>query len=173
MRKPKPIGPLSSLTPDQRQTLRAWCDYLTYEQIQQRLALPPPDGFGLQVSVWQLRRYYQRLALDHPIDPALAADAPSLAAHLDQLATQDTPFSDATQFLFEKRVFQMAVAGEDIQTIKPLFGALCRSRDLNLRQRYETIRQDQLELRHRCANLRERELALKNAAANRARPPTS
>src|SRR5688572_14577123 len=141
MRKPKPIGPLSSLTPDQKQQLRRWYDALTYEQIAAQVALPPPDGFALNVSVWQLRRYFQRVSLD---DPSAPPDAPSISSIIDQAALGENVFTPATIHLLEKRSFELALAQEEPRKISQVFGLVLKSRDTKTRERLAEVQKQKL-----------------------------
>jgi hypothetical protein len=151
MRKPRPIGPLSSLSQDQKQQLRAWYDCMTYEQIAAQIALSPPHGFALTVSVWQLRRYFQRLSLDDPSGPA---NAPSISAILDQVALSQPAediFTPATLHLLEKRSFELALAQADPQKISAVFGLVLKSRDTVTRERLAEVQRQKLALRRQPA----------------------
>jgi hypothetical protein len=151
MRKPKPIGPLSGLTPEQKQTLRQLYADLTYEQIQARIALPPPDGFSIQVSVWQLRRYYYRLGLDQP--PEAPASEPqarqTISEIIDQAALGQTHFTPAAIHLLEKRAFELALAGAEPAEISTLLGIVLKSRDTTTRERMAEVQKQKLVLKTR------------------------
>jgi hypothetical protein len=150
MRKPKPIGPLSSLTPEQKQTLRQLYADLTYEQIQARIALPPPDGFSIQVSVWQLRRYYYRLELDKPPDVPVDAEpvtGQTISEIIDQAALGQTHFTPAAIHLLEKRAFELAIAGAEFAEISTLLGIVLKSRDTTTRERMAEVQKQKLALK--------------------------
>jgi hypothetical protein len=143
MRKPRPIGPLSSLTPEQKLRLREWYDAFTYEEIAARIALPAPEGFGLLVSVWQLRRYFKRLSLDSPA----SGESESISTIVDQAALGAELFTPATIHLLEKRSFELALAQEDPRKISAVFGLVLKSRDTAVRERLTEVQKMKLALR--------------------------
>jgi hypothetical protein len=137
MRKPKPIGPLSSLTPEQKQTLRQLYADLTYEQIQARIALP-------------LRRYYYRLELDKPPDVPVDAEpvtGQTISEIIDQAALGQTHFTPAAIHLLEKRAFELAIAGAEFAEISTLLGIVLKSRDTTTRERMAEVQKQKLALK--------------------------
>ena len=153
MRKPKPIGPLSSLTPGQKQILRQLYDDLSYEQIRARIALPAPDGFAIDVSVWQLRRYFYRLSADNsPAAPAaLSGDhpRPTISEIIDQASLGQAHFTPAALHLLEKRAFELALAGAEPREISTLLGIVFKSRDTSVRERMAEVQNQKLALREK------------------------
>jgi hypothetical protein len=56
----KPILNLAEkLSPEQRQQLIDWMSEQTYAEVQELVAAPPPDGFGIEVSISTLSRFYK------------------------------------------------------------------------------------------------------------------
>jgi hypothetical protein len=120
---------------------------MSYEQIAARIALPPPDGFALDVSVWQLRRYFQRISLD---DPAAPPETPSISEIIDQAALcqpGENVFTPATVHLLEKRSFELALAQEAPRKISAVFGLVLKSRNTKVRERLTEVQKQKLALR--------------------------
>ena len=147
MRKPKPIGPLSRLTPEQKETLRRLYAELTYEQIQARIALPPPDGFGIEASVWQLRRYFYRLGFDQSPQAPPEIEPQTVSEIIDQAALDRACFTPAAIHLLEKRAFELALAGAEPKEISTLLGIVLKSRDSTVRERMAEVQKGKLALK--------------------------
>jgi hypothetical protein len=59
MKKPDPQSFLEKISPAQREQLIDWLADHTYSEACDLVAAPPPDGFGLQVSVPTMCRFYK------------------------------------------------------------------------------------------------------------------
>jgi hypothetical protein len=149
MRKPKPIGPLSRLTPEQKQILRQLYAEFTYEQIQARIALPPPDGFGIDASVWQLRRYFYRLGFDQSPQAPPEIEPQTVSEIIDQAALGRACFTPAAIHLLEKRAFELALAGAEPKEILTLLGIVLKSRDSTVRERMAEVQKGKLALKQK------------------------
>ena len=53
-------GILDSLTDDQKDQLFSWMQSLPINDVLDKMAAAPPDGFGIKTYVTSLRRFYQR-----------------------------------------------------------------------------------------------------------------
>ena len=62
--KPRPESLYAKLTEDQRAQLHDWILTLGYPKTMERIALPPPDGFGINTHLSCLHRFYQRYAAE-------------------------------------------------------------------------------------------------------------
>ena len=98
---PGPIGILDQLTPDQQATLLAWIDEgPTMQAVVQKVAAPPPDGFGIQTHVTSLRRFHARQQLKERV-----ADL-DLARELAQGQGTGPTFLAAAETMLAEKAFQ-------------------------------------------------------------------
>jgi hypothetical protein len=54
------IGILDSLSEDQKDQLYSWIQSMPINEVLDKLAAQPPDGFGIKTYVTSLRRFFQR-----------------------------------------------------------------------------------------------------------------
>src|SRR5689334_1039798 len=72
------IGILESLEPEQKDQLMTWIETLDIEQVLEKVAARPPDGFGLKTHITSLRRFYRREKIRDAQDNVALARAASL-----------------------------------------------------------------------------------------------
>ena len=115
----------SGLTPEQMGTLREWFKTLSVPQVQERVAAPPPDGFGKSVQQTTLYR----------LKKALEADAPywlsdSLDSAVDLLASEEAgaiaPLREALAVMLYTRAIACCEKQADIPTIDRLLAAITK-----------------------------------------------
>ena len=115
----------SELTREQMSTLREWFKNLSVPQIQERVAAPPPDGFGKSVQQTTL----------HRLKKALEADAPywladSLDSAVDLLASEESaaiaPLREALSVMLYTRAIACCEKQADIPTIDRLLAAITK-----------------------------------------------
>lgn len=59
MNKPYPHTLAGKISPDQKQELISWLTDHSYSEVQALIAAPPPEGFGLEVSIPTISRFYK------------------------------------------------------------------------------------------------------------------
>jgi hypothetical protein len=59
MNKPDPQSFAEKISPEQHQQLIDWLADHTYSEVCDLVAAPPPDGFGIQVSIATICRFYK------------------------------------------------------------------------------------------------------------------
>ena len=59
MTKPRPISFSGNISPAQTQQLIEWLAEHTYSETRDLIALDPPDGFGLDISIPTISRFYK------------------------------------------------------------------------------------------------------------------
>jgi hypothetical protein len=115
----------SRLTPAQMRTLHEWFNSLSIPQVQERVAAPPPDGFGINVQETTLRR----------LKKALLADAPywladSLDTAVDLLASEESaaiaPLRETLSVMLYSRAIACCENQADIPTIDRLLAAITK-----------------------------------------------
>jgi len=53
-------GILDSLEPEQKDQLMTWMELYEIEQVLEKVAAPPPEGFRIKTHITSLRRFYRR-----------------------------------------------------------------------------------------------------------------
>lgn len=112
--KPRIDSVLFQLTEEQQAQVYDWLHSLGYERTREKLAQPPPEGFGIRTYDPSLRRFFVRYCAaihrDDPLDDVAPADSPhglqaaEKAAHLSafELATDPAnpdSFAKATRWI--------------------------------------------------------------------------
>ena len=59
-RKVRSESVLAQLSEEQQETLYDWLLGASYQEVQVRLAAPPPEGFGVKTHYTSLRRFFKR-----------------------------------------------------------------------------------------------------------------
>ena len=78
--KPRPESLYAKLTEDQRAQLHDWILTLGYPKTRERIALPPPEGFGIHTHLSCLHRFYHRYAAEQDVEQLSEAAQLSLPA---------------------------------------------------------------------------------------------
>src|SRR5215813_11517353 len=72
---------LASLTEEQQEQILAWLETMSPARVAEKIAAPPPDGFGIQTWPTSIRRFYAQRRLKTLSDEtALVADQLALAS---------------------------------------------------------------------------------------------
>lgn len=112
---------LGQLSPEKQAELYRRLKSQTYAAVQQWLALPPPDGFGLKTHINSLYRFLHRyelnLSFTQTMTAALAPAHPHLPHHIRLAAVEETGRLIATNrnaravySLFSKQFFKADLA---------------------------------------------------------------
>jgi hypothetical protein len=102
---PGKIGILDTLSPEQKALLLTWLDSLPTSAVVERVAKPPPDGFGIHTHITSLRRFYEYSQREE--EPVLQESALHLAAS-EHLPT----FEKATCALLLRQAYKFASSPE-------------------------------------------------------------
>jgi len=103
---------LAGLTETQQATLFRWLELMPPDQVLERIAKPPPEGFGIETHRNTLRRFHIKY------ESALHDDG-ELAAEI--LAQPQTVLAGATTARVEKLAFRLATSpGEKLSQFKAL-----------------------------------------------------
>lgn len=78
------IGILERLAPEQKEQLLTWLELYPRKEVLERLAAPPPAGFGVRTHLASLRRFEQAMQVESKCD--CLALARNLAHSADDLA---------------------------------------------------------------------------------------
>jgi hypothetical protein len=115
----------SELTPEQMCTLREWFKTLSIPQVQERVAAPPPDCFGLDVQPTTLYRLKKELEADAPY---WLAD--SLDTAVDLLVSEESaavaPLREALSVMLYSRAIACCENQANIQDIDRLLAAITK-----------------------------------------------
>ena len=138
---PGPVGILDQLTPEQQSQLIGWLELYPAKIVAEKVAAPPPDGFGIQTHLTSLRRFYarkQRAAAIEILELARAQAAESNTAH---------EFGAASARMLAEKAFEFINAPE----FRPKHFAsiakwLARLRDQELKSQQLLLAQQRLAL---------------------------
>jgi len=134
-------GILDSLTDDQKDQLFSWMQSLPINDVLDKVAAAPPDGFGIKTYVTSLRRFYQREKLFRGRDNLPLARM----AHLnsEELAIlQNASTATLTQHFFEA----ISAPGENQNYIAAAAKWLVATREQELRREKLKLARDRYEL---------------------------
>ena len=95
-------SPLSNLSKEQQDQLLAWLELLPMRQVLEKVAAPPPEGFGIQTYPTTLRRFYARHRATSESENS------ALAAELIQATTADSPVDSAIAFGVRQIAFELS-----------------------------------------------------------------
>jgi hypothetical protein len=157
----------SSLTDEQQADLFDWLSAESYESVKKRIALPPPDGFGINAHINTLFRFFQqRQALNRARDLAdviaaippnsLSADPSSKSLANGAASAKDQLLAPQSYFLAASR--QAHAHSTYVLSHSPLNPGFFRAVSRVLHQReHASIKREYLEVaRDQLALARER-----------------
>jgi hypothetical protein len=134
---PKPISTIDSLPPEAQAQIIAWLELESRSKVAERIAKPPPEGFGIRTHATTLARFFTRHQLkERQADLELAKS----------VAPNSTdPVDAATQSLLRDWAFNMATNPErDVEDFKALSRWLLRRTEKEQRDRQLDILQERL-----------------------------
>ena len=131
---------IESLPAEARDQIISWLETQSRRKVLERIALPPPDGFGLKTHLTTLNRFYARhVAAERPADLELAkllAPGPS-----------SDPVEAAAKSLISDFAFHLATNPKrKLDSFKTLSYWLLRRQELEQREREIKILTDRLAL---------------------------
>jgi len=94
-------GILDSLSDEQRDQLFSWMGSIKIDEVVDKVAAPPPDGFGIKTYITSLRRFYQREKLSRDRDNLPLARM----AHLN--SEEFAIFQNASTALLTQQLFEV------------------------------------------------------------------
>ena len=148
MRKPNPNALSGKISPEQKQQLIVWLSDHTYEETQDLCAAPPPEGFGVEVSISTLCRFYKAnfVAIDHLRHQNLgdrASEQVHYAEALDDLHRQN--LAGGTTLLLQERFYELLSRPvQNVDQLKKLVTIARSMKDLNIQLDPETERKDRV-----------------------------
>lgn len=144
---PGRTGVLDQLNPEQRALLLSWLDLYPTREVLERVATPPPEGFGIQTHITSLRRFYEYAQRDLEAEvkeAALQSSNCELSLMLER----------ATSALLLRRAFSLAGSpqgnGQDFEKAGKCLLALQKQRFL---QQQLELEKQRLELDAKRAEL--------------------
>ena len=93
-------GILETLSPEQSDQLLTWIEIHPIQTVLERVAAPPPDGFGMKTHVTSLRRFYRR-AQSRLIEEEAREAGPSPVATQDAAAIEHAAVGAMTFHAFQ------------------------------------------------------------------------
>lgn len=127
----KPISALDTLPDDAQAQIIAWLQAESRSKVIERIALPPPNGFGIKTHATTLARFYARYMADDRRDEIELAKllAPKAAA-------SDDPVPAATKTIAAGWAFQIATKPRrNLSSFKALSRWVLKHRELEQRER--------------------------------------
>jgi hypothetical protein len=156
---PGPVGVLDRLSPEQQNQLLHWMDIYPDKSVLEKVAAPPPEGFGISTHITSLRRFQARKQRDDAIE--ILEMARTAAA--ESSVTEE--FVAASGRLLAEKAFELISSG----SVKPKqFNAvarwIARLRDQELKSEALRLAAQRLALERRRAQF--------HAALKEAQSPT-
>ena len=142
---------LAQLTDDQQAQVFDWLQDLGYSETIKKLALPPPDGFGIKTYRASLHAFFVRYAAQLKVEHA--ASAAALA-----VGTTCTPaFVSVSEDALHHSAFQLSTSPIDLETFKELSRWITKHKSHEQKADYVRIADEHLALaRERLALEREK-----------------
>jgi hypothetical protein len=138
------IGILDSLEPEQKEQLMTWLSNLEIAQVLDKVAAPPPEGFGIKTHITSLRRFYQREKIREAQENVnFARAACTQASDLEIIHT--AAFTALTHRAFESAIAP-DLAGSHLPAAAKWLLAL---QDNEFRREQLQLRRERLELEKR------------------------
>lgn len=140
---PGPTGILDTLSDEQQEQLLTWLDLLPVKEVLEKVAAPPPEGFGIRTHVTSLRRFQQRAQLNfRPQDLALARGSKLTAEQRSELI-------DAASDALAQQSFQLATTRRlTSRTLGAVARWLACLQQHHLRERELALAGERLKLDH-------------------------
>jgi hypothetical protein len=149
------IGILDSLEQEQKDQLVTWIETYNIGQVLEKVAAPPPDGFGIKTHITSLRRFYQREKLRDGRDNVALARSGVL--HPEELSIIQTAALTAVT----QRALESAIAPDFEGSHLPAAAKwLLALQETEMRRQQLNLRQDQLQLQRERLELEKARLVL-------------
>ena len=135
---PNQRSAIESLPPEAQDQIISWLEVESRRKVLARIALQPPEGFGLKTHLTTLSRFFARyLALNRQDNQQLAAIfAPE---------SSKNPFQDAADALASDWAFQIATKPRrNLGAFKALSRWLLKQRELEQRERQVRLLEERL-----------------------------
>jgi hypothetical protein len=135
--KSRPDSFLAQLTPDQQDTLYDWLLINSFADVQQKLAAPPPTGFGVQAHLTSLKRFFRRRA-----EELRRESQAELRQH-----SPEASLTGAAQESLDHTAYELAAeSAKDPQSFSQAARWLLRNRMAQLREQFLQVAKGQLEV---------------------------
>jgi hypothetical protein len=156
---PGPIGILDGLSNEQHDQLLTWLELYPINEVLDRLAAPPPDGFNIRTHITSLRRFQQHAQINGKDDDLRLARRAQLTQEELQL------MKNAASSALIQQAFQLtATKGSGPKNLAAAAKWLSTLQQQELRQRELALAEARLEL--------ERQKILLSAAIKEAKSRT-
>jgi hypothetical protein len=136
MRRDSSIAPL---TPQQQDTVYDWLLTESTPIVQKRLAAPAPDGFGLQVQLTSLKRFFRKRTQELK---AAAADELRAESKSGSVPSFSEAASDSIQYM----AYDIATSGGPAANFNDLSRWFARNKGMELKEAYLRVAQEHLAL---------------------------
>jgi hypothetical protein len=131
---------LNNLSTEHQELLVSWLRTMSYTQASRRIAMPPPEGLGLQSSRSAIQRFYKKYYAIQAIEGALEA-IPYLVPDL-----KDQSLESCMNYLLQTQLKTANEPDADPVAFRRLARFYSRLRDQELRNRSLDIRGKKLQL---------------------------
>lgn len=147
---------LLELTEEQRETLYDWLLSDSYAGVQARMAVPPPEGFGIRAQITTLQRFFARR-----MDEVREENEEELAQSTE--GGSDAKVLRAAERSLAGRAYDLARTGQSLQEVDQASRCLESIRRLELKQGYLRVAEEHLNLAREQAKLEREKFEINTA----------
>lgn len=150
----RPNDILGNLSADQQQDLHHWlASSSSVDEIRKRIALPPPEGFGLKVSRATLRRFFAKSLPPH-LREARNRELDIIRQQAILAATNPAPFNLVAIESMHRYLFELSInIKQNPQAFETAYKLMLKTEELKLKQQSALLAREKVEIQAAKATL--------------------